>query len=387
MQKRFLAVAVALAAAASVGACGSDSSSGSGGSGGSSGSSGSGGSSGAAGSSGGGNVPLSEIPSKLATALCDVVSTCLGDYYTLLLSGQDCVTLNQRQIEQGDVSVVQSAIDAGTVTYHGDKVAACIAAIEAKGCDLFSSRLPSECGAVFEGTVAEGGDCTINEECAGDNICQFSGGACPGKCSARAAAGAACAADDDCQDGLTCQSQVCTAPAKEGAACGGTAPDCLTGLYCAGADPTNGKPGACTKLSTVFNAAQGQPCDASKSQLCQVGSACEVGLSGTTVTYTCVPPVAAGAACKLAFPTECPGGQYCNIPQSTPPVLDGTCAALPGDGQDCTSTKACAAYTVCDSTTNKCVALQNDGSSCTDDNFCYSGHCVNGTCKAGLCTQ
>ncbi|MEB2312798.1 MAG: hypothetical protein OZ921_11600 [Sorangiineae bacterium] len=336
---------------------------------------------------GSGPVPLEELPHGLATSICGLMQQCFGDVYEVFMRGQDCVTLTERQLAQQSLSVIGTFIDDGTVQYHGDQVKGCLSAITARGCSLFAERLPSECEGVFVGSVAVGGDCTITEECVPGSVCLITGGTCPGKCSPRVAAGAACSEDSECVSGLNCQKGRCVAPAAQGEACGGAAPACLGGLFCAGEDEDKGVSGTCAPLDTVFGAARGESCDATAGKLCAPGSSCQVSIENQSVTWTCVAPVTSGAACKLAFPDTCPIDEYCRIAAGANPPIEGSCAKLPGVGEDCSESKVCQPYMACDASTKKCVALTDDGGSCTSDDSCYSKHCVNGKCRAGLCTN
>lgn len=338
-------------------------------------------------SSGGGaaSVPMADVPAKLAQVVCDDEKTCAGDAAAIFFNGEDCVQRETVAIEQGEFSGLQAAIDAKRVSYHGDKVDGCIAALTGKGCEIFGKRLPAACSDVFQGTVADGGTCTLNEECVGDSVC-VNDTVCPGKCGPKVAAGGKCDADDDCQDGLACSdaSYTCVKIPGAGESCGGGGADCGAGLICVGADP-NAK--TCATFASVFAAKEGDGCDLAAGKLCQTGLSCEAtDLTTQPPTETCVKPVSSGAACKAAAPDECPAGEYCAVAKGT---FAGTCTPVPAANAACgnsaLSSTVCAPYTRCDPTALKCVPLQQDGGSCDDDSICYTGHCESGKCAAMSC--
>ncbi len=331
---------------------------------------------------------MGDVPALLAQAVCDDLQLCLGALYATSSNGEDCVKSNRAAIEQGSFSLLQAAIDAKRVSYHGDKVDGCLAALNGVGCSIFGNRLPHACDDVFTGSVADGQDCTLNEECTGNSVCIFDA-ACPGKCAVPSAIGGKCDSNDDCQDGLECNSTAYTCEKIPGVgdACGADQPGCAVGTLCIGADATTGTAGTCKAYDNVFQGKQGESCDFATGKLCQAGLACEVvDLATQPPTETCVKPVASGAACKAAGPDECPGGEYCEIPAGT---YAGTCTKLPASGSACGSgafsATPCAPYTRCDTATGKCVDRANDGASCSSDDICTSGHCEKGTCQATQC--
>jgi hypothetical protein len=84
----------------------------------------------------------------------------------------------------------------------------------------------------------------------------------------------------------------------------------------------------------------------------------------------------ATGSCVIAFPDVCPAGQYCDVPDQ---AFEGTCVALPGDGQPCADTSVeCAANTRCENGT--CRSLKDNGASCQTDDSCYGGACVGAQC-------
>ena len=136
--------------------------------------------------------------------------------------GNDCVDLTTQRLENGTFALMQQKITAGTIKYDGNKAQACFDALGSLTCDGLLQRDQPACLAALDGTVALGGDCDINEECAGSALCQSTTGTCPGKCMALLTAGTACSADGDCAAaGLQCSSEtsLCVKPALVGENC------------------------------------------------------------------------------------------------------------------------------------------------------------------------
>lgn len=333
---------------------------------------------------------LSEVPATLATASCNVLARCLGPAYDPFLAGQSCTDRLTVASEEGEFSLIQSAIDAHRVTYDGTKVAACLSAIDAAGCTVFTKRLTTECAGVLTGTVASGGDCTLNAECHSGLFCQADS-TCPGKCTALLGAGSACKVSDSCQDGLLCsdKSKTCIKPAKEGEPCGASATECPVNLVCVG--PTATQPGTCKSIDSVFAAAEGAACDAPNSVLCQKGLSCAISALDQQgkLVWKCEKP-ATSQTCHVGYPETCPSGQFCQLAGTT--VDSGSCQPLPGDGEACASQTPsdpmsardhCASTTTCVGAT--CKAIQHLNGACTTDAECFSKLCKTGKCVPSEC--
>ncbi len=414
MLKQRLAIA-SLGLLVGLGACGGSSTAGikgTGGTGGGAGASGgtggagggtggaSGGSAGASGGSGGsagsGGVPLGDVPGKLAKAYCDLYAKCYGALVNFSTPGEDCVTLTQKTIEDGGFNELQNSVNAGTVQYHADKVQACLDALANESCDQLLQRSIPECLAALTGTVDVGGDCNIDNDCKGAGVfCQASS-ACPGKCTKLLGAGQDCTRDAMCQSGLNCDSTTskCVKPVALGNACGGGVdPDCGPPGICLGENTQQSQPGTCETASQILIAADGATCDPQNGPWCKNAEPCVItGYASGSIVASCSAAVASGAACHLAYPDECPAGEYCDI-TSTQVYLGqtGTCTALPKAGQPCVTPlsglNGCEPYARCDTATNKCVALHRLGEQCASNIGCYSGRCDNGGCAPSACTN
>jgi len=330
------------------------------------------------------SVPLAELPTGYAAAICEAADTCFGQLLPIFLAGGDCETPYRGAIANGALPLFEAAIARGTLIYDGARASACFDAIGAGGCDTLSGTMPAVCEEALEGTVALGGVCDVDAECAGDTAC-VQNTTCPGTCTMRGGPGRMCARDEECQSGFVCDSTSCTAPPSEGQACQGpSAPDCRDGLICVGGNET--RAGTCRTQMSLFTAAEGATCDLEAGPYCQEGLSCIVDgfVVGVGATLLCARPVATGAACKIGVPTQCPLGEYCTA-RLVPGMTEGTCMPLPVGGEPCamdTFGPACAAVHVCVGAT--CRPLQANGGACESVAECYGGVCTAGVCAVPM---
>lgn len=329
------------------------------------------------------NVPLADLPGVLAPAICAAYETCNPLVGAVYGTGTVCADTLSARFSDAELGALEDSIAAGNITYHGDLVADCVAAIQAIGCELSD---PLEvCEDMFEGLVADGGACERNEECGEASYCAITT-SCPGTCQARVATGAACTSSSACQSGLSCDSGTCRAPAGPGAACNGTTGVACSnlGLVCVGDDGAT--PGECTRWSEVLMGAEGELCDALNEDYCDDGLSCAFdGLDGTTPRFRCVTRVAAGAACTIALPDICPPDQFCSGLDFMMGDTEGTCAPLPTAGDPCTPAlpfPRCAPGLVCTGG-NMCEPLGRVGATCASDATCASSYCEGGRCVDG----
>lgn len=329
----------------------------------------------------GGGTELDDVPQLYAAALCGAYERCIGPLFDVYLQGEDCLVRTTRRLED-DWPRIEEAVEAKRITYDGGAVGDCLDVLDSFGCDDLIVRENPACDRVLAGTIAEGAYCAMNEECAGDRYCKFDS-QCPGTCSDREVVGGSCQSDNDCASGLVCSkvTERCEEPAGPGDLCQQGEPDCAPGYACAGASEDESRPGNCRTYAETFARAAGETCDPIAGTLCKEGSVCRVDAvipATGMIEATCAARVEAGAACNLAFPSACPAGQYCDVPQA---MLEGTCKPRPGAGEPCGrefNPDICAAYTRCDGTT--CRAVAHLGEACTKDDVCYSEHCLNGKC-------
>ncbi len=342
---------------------------------------------------GSGAVPLAQAPAELAKAYCQAERDCSPFYYSIGFANTDCAASLTKQLEQATFGQIQAAIEAKTVTYDAEQGGACARSIASSSCANLDNNTPESCQKAFAGTVASGGHCDIDQECAGLSHCVISGSVCPGVCAARASAGVACRKDGDCGLGLTCSpvTSHCAAPAAAGESCGGgVAGGCAAGLLCIGDDVATTRAGKCKTAAETLTQKAGETCDLQAGPLCEAGLSCIVdsaSLNGPV--STCHEAAAPNGECGFGLPGQCPTGQACPI--TLVQILTGTytahCEALPPEGAACGSPldfARCGAELVCDSTTAPlepvCITPHGLGQSCSDDSLCYSKHCVGNTC-------
>jgi hypothetical protein len=348
-----------------------------------------------------GAIALADAPGQLAQAFCAAEQACSPFAYGVAFANTDCTSVLTKQLEQASFDQIQTAVAAKTVKYDGNLARQCVTAVSTGSCSNLDNNSPDVCQQALVGTVAVGGDCNIDAECAGLSRCDISGGTCPGTCAGRASAGVACGKDSDCALGLVCSSATahCVAPAAKGEACKGTtAGECAAGLLCVGNDDSAKREGKCMTEADTFVASEGQSCDLQKGPWCMSGLACVVDSASLAgVVATCHAIAKAGGDCGLGIPSQCPTGQSC--PLQLTDIATGTysakCAALPAEGEACAPALGlarCATNLVCDDITAPlqpvCVTAHDLGESCNGNALCYSQHCVGKTCvPESACAQ
>jgi hypothetical protein len=144
-------------------------------------------------------------------------------------SGQ-CYAQFQRYFEDGSVKLADRSV-----------WNACLAYLASASCDDVNPEQPDVCRGVIVGNVPLGGDCDIDDQCAGDAYCRHSDATC-GACTARAADGVACQADQECGSGLCFSAtNTCRAVGDDGDACGEDG-DCKGRRLCDGDTKTCAPP-------------------------------------------------------------------------------------------------------------------------------------------------
>ncbi len=272
-------------------------------------------------------------------------------------------TLSRRPLAAcGDLA---AWVAAGAVRYDAAAAQQCAAGMAARSCAelLWSGTSPDDpCDRVLSGTVAPGGACGIDEQCAG-GWCNTTA-QCQGTCVAYRTAGQSCTGTyEECGPGLACVSGACATPAygAAGQPCTAAYPGCQVGLWCdagtcraevgvggscaASADACGGTT-VCGSYATGCTACipiahLGEACGSCVG-LCGPGGRCDAG-SGK-----CVSEALLGEACV--------GSSDCLIPNWCDPAA-GTCAAPLGAGAPCTAWGQCASGLSCDvGVTNTCIS-------------------------------
>lgn len=248
------------------------------------------------------SVPIDQITARYATAICSHFASCPAQGESAFVgvlarhpgSVATCESLFAGD-GGGNLDALEAAVVSGTVRYDGDAAERCLDAISGQ-CAPFDVIVATDanCLSVFQGTVAAGGACTLDEQCSGASHCELPpGGSCAGTCVASVGVGAACSSSKDCADDL------------------GGGMSCTT-------TPLN--PSSHCVLTRVSGAGPGAPCgnldadgDERSSVYCTGGAFCK--LSAGVQIGTCALPIAVGAACDRDF-------DVC--------AADATCAGTPG---------------------------------------------------------
>jgi len=340
-------------------------------------------------SSGGDDTVLGDFASVYTTAICRVYGRCWKTLVAAL--NEDCQNYLERLFREQALGNLEAAIEAGTVEYHPEALAGCVAALDQTACD--ATQLPP-CEQLFVGTKQTGEDCSIDQECGYDSEC-LPGPACPGKCAKRGGIGAVCNSVNHCAQELECVEPAsgdgkCVAPLGAGKACNAASP-CGGLLDCIGVDTDDPQSmGTCQNRDAIYSASENEACSLTGvRQLCRPGLSC-VFAETTAGLGTCQPPLAANAPCQLALPEQCPSGQYCKITsEAGVSPRTGLCTKTPGLGEACGAAGAtytgCDAEQYCDTASGVCAMAKHLGEACAQNHDCLSIHCgADGTCSYPL---
>jgi len=338
---------------------------------------------------GDGAVPLDQVENAYLRTYCQVAIDCEFDSFVAFFGGDVDTCLDFMETlgegDEGIDSLIES-VNAGNTVYDGALARECLDAMESLSCqEVYDNESPVlACDEIFSGLLANGTDCTLDEECEG-GWCDMSV-ACPGACADTVLIGADCSAGEKCEVGAQCEGGQCIldpGPLQLGDDCTETYRDCGFELWC----DWSGN-GVCEN-----RAALGASCDdedqcqhglfCSGDGLCEevvlvdevgaacggyenapfcnlsLGLACAAELVADSVDYTvCVEMLAVGGSCMemdpmtevlTVLPCDVFAGLYCDM-----------------DFQN---------------QTGVCVAKKAGGAQCDEDEACQSGYCeMNGTC-------
>lgn len=287
-------------------------------------------------------IPLASLERVLADAACQQLATCPlalpeGAVYAALArhpGRTSCADLYERAA-LFPVAPYRGSIDAGRIVYDGIAARACVDAL-AVTCGGFDQVLVGDanCQTALRGTVALGGSCAFDEDCAGDGRCVL-GASCPGTCHAAPTIGEPCdALANPCSRNVPGAVLDCTTTALD------TTMHCVAKRY-----PRAELGGTCGILD-----GEG---DEQVQTICEPGSYC--ALVGASLVGTCVPPLAIGETCI-------PGFDAC--------VDDAVC------GADGSGGRRCVAFTT----------SSTPGSPCSYETFQHCNPLDRLRCDAGACT-
>ena len=251
-------------------------------------------------------------------------------------------------------ATIDFSVNNKRVTFDSKVMNACLQAIVAPSdgtCATIAAMLPwaEPClASAWTGTVATGGQCDFQIECAQDNVCSS------GRlCTALPGDGMACV-NQACATGLFCNAGTCRPQVAEGGMCTLSA-QCQKGFFCdtTGTTPTR----VCTKLHVV-----GEKCTGTAT--CAPGSTCLPGTcAGSTATCTSATSCSAHCADDNSF---CIGDSDCGI---------GTCS---GTTTTCFSTAGCISPATCVFPV-RCLPAE-----CVGDVVCAEQHLSVDYCSAAI---
>ncbi len=298
---------------------------------------------GACGGGGGGKVAIADLPESLADAQCEAAVRC-GDFPDLA-SCQAALILAGNGVE-----TTIGAVEAGTIQYDEGKAGECLDQIASSSCEFEGFHGTNACADLFVGTVATGGACFVDEECANAGECAIT--------------------DDTCDPNAACCPGVCQGGSTEvalGGACNGDKA-CAANTYCK-PGAVQGADGTCSALNT----AEGTACDGIDA--CVNPMYCNFDF-GTNEFTVCTKAAASNATCDPTVLIACADVRdYCDATM--------TCVRAAGAGQACAPEGAeCLAYATCTNMT--CVTDPLAGDACVVDaepSCLGTLECTAGTCQ------
>ncbi|MEZ4366043.1 MAG: hypothetical protein R2939_07120 [Kofleriaceae bacterium] len=362
---------------------------------------------------GGTEVAAGDVLGCVADGYCAALRRCglidVGDVSCRQLPGIDLdLDLDLLQADEA----IAALLAAGRVTYAPSAGAACLAELEDASCKelIYVSALGELCP-LFTGTVAAGGSCFLDAECAPEgSVCapigMVSGGA-PPDCTVEQTCRAPSARDASCEGGLRCEpGDHCVAlPGDDQCRSGelnaqcSDDDDCDTDFVCLGGDGAGG--GACVAAQPAngpctterdcagdLGCTQAGTCAAVDVVGAPCGDRCGNGLRCHPVGHVCAPFAAEGDPCTVD--TDCQGGiaplLSCDD-HGTAATDDDTCEG-PGDlDEPCTDASECDLGLHCSNAVSgapmgTCTGPRPDGAACNLAEQCASGYCLGGECNA-----
>lgn len=222
-------------------------------------------------------------------------------------------------VESGRTATAIAAVKRGTLAYDSAMARRCLDQVTTD-CAILPDVPNNPCDEIFKGQVAVGGDCLLDDECAGGGACEIPScpsACCPGTCASTKQApvplGGSCGASGaDCVSGAACLDGICAPPRAVGAACQGAWRECAAPAVCLAI------PGG-TETCTILPTSRGAPCEPGANYGCgRVDERCDAA------SRTCVPLSAPGSPCETIG--DCVGYAYCDA---------GACKIRPTIGQPC----------------------------------------------------
>jgi hypothetical protein len=162
-------------------------------------------------------IPLELMPAQLRKAMCDKIYGCCSAAERMGIDeiGQDAqscqAALNaETTFFLADITL---SVTEGRVIYHADKMATCLAELNARSCDQIKmppgdKSLAQLCDGVFEPKVPVGGACSDYWDCIG-GWCAGDIGGLQDTCTAKAADGTVCDEGPECLSGICDDHNTC----------------------------------------------------------------------------------------------------------------------------------------------------------------------------------
>jgi hypothetical protein len=322
-------------------------------------------------------------------------------------SKEKCVELYSLSIQEfGCGANERASIEAGRATFAAERLQRCFDGLAQTYACSWSMGF-EDCQFLVDGTVPVGQPCYQDFECVSSAFCSKFGGACPGTCVARVAAGGDAGLSDRCVAGYEPQNGKCVPYAKLGESCAPIPPSalrrtCEGDAYCSASS-------ICAEVPKV-----GEACDSYSS--CQLGAKCvndiceaarSAGESCANETYppdckadltciesvpgqagVCSPPRIEGEQCvgSSCYPTL-----YCKgyVESADGGITAGTCAVRAKSGEPCQGFDSCENGLYCSSFSaggGTCQPQKKNGEACTQSAECeFSSACSNNVCASSAC--
>ena len=153
-------------------------------------------------------MPIGQVASEIAGALCDNVAACYGAGVEIVMQGADCKQTNTDLFQDLFVDALEQSVKDGTITYDPLLAADCVAELAKASTDagfkcLDVGKAAEKCKSALGKLGKANALCAHSFECQENLFCDTAA-QCPGKCTAFLGTNAPCADSTLCGVGLTC---------------------------------------------------------------------------------------------------------------------------------------------------------------------------------------
>ena len=315
-------------------------------------------------------IPLDQFATEIAGVYCQTLKECNPGAELQARTGYGdfeakCRVEWENRFREDVMAGMNDAMTRGTFNYNAISASDCLEKVVGLGCKAFDADVYEVCADTFQGDTSDG-SCKSGYECKAGQRCETEN-QCPGVCVSKSSTAQPCRNSGDCSSGLFCseRSGTCTPLVEVNGACDPAAGEfqCVEGSVC--------KDRKCIAYSNIYVASQGDSCDLLSR--CRPGLVCAMGEDSNK----CEAMAAAGGACKIAYPSQCPEGNFCNA-NPTFGKVEGVCEAARKEGADCGGNLECASPLRC--AEGKCRNVGKRGEQCKANADCWSSNCSKGTC-------